>query len=123
MSRAVQPITDAELSILKVLWERGACSIREITAAIYESASDSENATVQKLLHRLEAKSHVVRDRSSFAHVVRAATTRDEFAASQLEALAEKLSEGSLVPLLSHLVGARRLTASERDKLRKLLDT
>jgi BlaI family penicillinase repressor len=123
MSETSQPVTDAELAVLNVLWEQGSSSTRSITEALYSSATDSDYATVQKLLHRLEAKGHVVRDRSSFAHVVRPAATRDEFAASQLEALADKLSGGSLVPLLAHLVEARRLTARERDKLRRLLDT
>lgn len=122
MSESIRAVTDAELSVLKVLWDRGSCAIRGITEAIYEQATESEYATVQKLLHRLEAKGYVDRDRSSFAHQVRATTTREEFAAAQLEALAEKLSDGSLVPLLSHLVGGRRLAPHERDKLRKLLD-
>ena len=62
------------------------------------------------------------RDRSAKAHMCsRASVTREGFAGAELAGLAEKLSAGSLTPLLSHLVDAGRLTAADLDDLRATL--
>jgi predicted transcriptional regulator len=114
--------TDAELAILKLLWENERLSAREIREQLYPRGTQSDHATVQKLLQRLEQKKLVVRDRRSFAHQFRATVTREELAGEQLEALASKLTDGSLVPFILHAVSAKPLTAAERDEIRKLLD-
>ncbi|MBP87700.1 MAG: transcriptional regulator [Planctomycetaceae bacterium] len=117
-----QSVTETELSILEFLWDTGPSTKRAIADALYPAQRDSDVATVQKLLQRLEAKGHVARDRSLMAHVFSAAAPKNEFVGRQLEAFAEKLSGGSLAPLVMHLVEGRRLTKRERNKLRALLD-
>jgi BlaI family penicillinase repressor len=114
--------TDAELAILKLLWESESLSARDIRERLYPRGSPSDHATVQKLLQRLEQKKLVVRDRRSFAHLFRATVTREELAGEQLEALASKLTDGSLVPFILHAVSARPLTAEERSEIRRLLE-
>lgn len=117
-----QSVTEAELAVLEVLWAAGRSTKREIADCLYPAGGDSELATVQKLLQRLETKRYVTRDRSEMAHVFSATSSKQEFVGQQLEAVAEKLSGGSLAPLVMHLVEARRLTKRERLKLRALLD-
>jgi BlaI family transcriptional regulator, penicillinase repressor len=114
--------TDAELAILKLLWERESLTAREIREQLYPDGSPSDHATVQKLLQRLEQKKLVARDRRSFAHSFRASVTREALAAGQLEALAEKLTDGSLVPFILHAVSTKTLTPEERAAIRRLLD-
>lgn len=115
-------IADAELAILEVLWEQAGATIRQITAKLYPGGTVSEYATVQKLLGRLEAKGCVSRDASGFAHVFRASMDRPELIGRRLEEVAEKLCDGSLVPLLMHLTRAANLSRDQRDALRQLLD-
>ena len=122
MARTPQDITDAELSVLQVLWDQGSATIRQITDRLYPAGGVSHYATVQKLLERLEAKAFVKRDRGGGVHVFSAALGREELIGRKLQALAEKLCEGSLTPLLTHLVQARRLSARERQELRALID-
>ena len=114
--------TDAELAILKLLWEREPLTAREIREQLYPEGSPSDQATVQKLMQRLEQKQLVARDRRSFAHSFRAAITREQLAGNQLEALAEKLTDGSMVPFILHAVSAKKLTTEERSAIRRLLD-
>ena len=97
-------------------------TIRQITDAIYPSATDAKYATVQKLLERLEEKRHVVRDRSQHAHLFSARTSRDVLVGKRLRAMAEELTGGLMAPLLAHLVRAEALTATERRELRDLID-
>jgi predicted transcriptional regulator len=122
MARTPQDITDAELSVLQVLWEQGSATIRQITDRLYPEGGVSYYATVQKLLERLEAKACVNRDRRGGGHVFSAALDREELIGRKLRAVAEKLCGGSLTPLLTHLVQARRLSARERQELRALID-
>lgn len=115
-------VTDAELTVLEFIWRQGPTTIRDAAAELYPSKGPSGHATVQKLLERLERKGAVERDRRSFAHVFSAQLDRDEFIGQQLEIVAQRLCGGSLTPLLTHLVAARRLTGADRRALRRMLD-
>ena len=122
MARTPQDVTDAELAVLQVLWERGPATIRQITDVLYPEGGAAHYATVQKLLDRLESKGFVRRDRTAAAHTFAAAVGRDELIGRRLQEVAEKLCGGSLTPLLTHLVRTRRLSARERQQLRDLID-
>jgi len=122
MARTPQDVTDAELAVLQVLWEGGPATIRRLTDTLYPRGAQAHYATVQKLLDRLEAKGCVSRERGAGAHTFAAAIDRDELIGRRLSAVAEKLCGGSLAPLLTHLVRARRLTARQRQELRSLID-
>src|SRR4051794_2638596 len=122
MSSARPQATDAELAVLKLLWDGQPLTARAICEQLYPSGTPSDQATVQKLLQRLEQKRLVVRDRKTFAHRFRASVTREALAGNQLQALAEKLTDGSLVPFIIHAVESKQLSAAERDEIRRLLN-
>jgi len=122
MPRPPQDVTDAELAVLQVLWDRGQATVRELTEQLYAQYSASEHATVQKLLERLEGKDCVRRDRATWPHIFEAAIGRGELIDRKLQQTADKLCDGSIQPLLTHLVKGARLSAQERRSLRTLLD-
>jgi predicted transcriptional regulator len=122
MARTPRDVTDAELAVLQVLWDRGPSTIRQLTDVLYPGGGPAQYATVQKLLDRLEDKACVRRDRGPAAHLFAAAFGRDELIGRRLQDVAAKLCGGSLTPLLTHLVRTRRLSARERRELRDLID-
>jgi predicted transcriptional regulator len=122
MAQGPQNVTDAELSILQELWEQGSATIRQLTDRLYPGGRASDFATVQKLLERLEAKGCTERDRSGATLVFRAGVKRDELMGRWLHIVAEKLCNGSLMPLLTYLVKGKGLTAQERQALRALVE-
>jgi predicted transcriptional regulator len=122
MARTPHDVTDAELAILQVLWEKGPLPIRRITQILYPGGKTAQYSTVQKLLERLEAKDCVARDRSSAVHVFRAAIDRADLVGRRLRQVAEKLCGGSWTPLLMHLVNTEQLSAKDRQALRQLVD-
>ncbi len=122
MARTPQDITDAELSVLQVLWERGTATVRELTEQLYPESTLSLTATVQKLLERLEGKKCVKRDRKVWPHLFCATIKREELIVRQLQTTANKLCEGEIHPLLTCLVKTRGLSAADRKSLRGLLD-
>jgi BlaI family transcriptional regulator, penicillinase repressor len=115
-------ITDGELSILQVLWDRGEATSRDITTALHEEVTDPKMASVQKLIERLEAKGCVERDRSERAHRFRPLVSHEQFLRSRLQALADRLCEGAIVPLVTTLLRSKRLPKKEREQLRQLVD-
>ena len=121
MPRRPQDVTDAELAILQLLWERGPATVRDIAEKLYPKGTGSDLATVQQLLRRLEQKRCVLRDRKQWPQVFEAAIERGALIDRQLQTTADKLCEGSLEPLLTHLVRSR-LSTADRRKLRGLLD-
>ena len=122
MARTPHDITDAELAVMQVLWDLKTTTVREIVERLYAESTASLNATVQKLLDRLEAKKFVNRNRKVWPYEFSAAVERDVVIMRQLQTTADRLCEGEIQPLLTSLVKARRLSAEERKSLRGLLD-
>ncbi len=116
-------IPDAEWAVLEQLWELGPAPVRRLTDALYPGGGPSEYATVHKLLERLEGKALVERQRQEGVYLFTATRSRAEVVGKQLEALVDKLGSGSLQPLLSNLVRARRVTAEELRELLALVDS
>jgi BlaI family penicillinase repressor len=121
MPRKSQDIPDAELAVLQQLWERGACTVRQLTEVLYPAGPGSQNATVQKLLDRLEVKQYVSRSRDQWPYLFQATVQRSDVIRKSLQATADKLCSGALAPLLTHLVRGDSLSVSDRASLRDLL--
>lgn len=122
MARKPQLVTEAELAVLRILWDRPQTTVREITERLYKTTGESELATVQKLLKRLSAKSCVSQDKGVWPHTFSATLSREDLIGRRLQSTADDLCGGSLSPLLLHLVETRGLTAEECASLRKLLE-
>jgi len=122
MPRTPRDVTEAELAVLRVLWTEGPRSVRALAATIGSRGAPAQAATVQKLLERLEDKGWVGRDRSGPVQLFLATADRDDLIGRRLRGIAEELCEGSMTPLLSHLVYNERLSAADRKALRDLID-
>lgn len=120
--RATPRISAAELEVLKALWALGSATIRDLTERLYPMGDVAHYATVQKLLERLEDKRCVRRRTGGRAHVYTAALDRAGLIAGRLRETAETLCEGSLTPLLTHLVGSAELSPEELAELRDLVE-
>lgn len=115
-------LAPAELALMEQLWEGGRQTARSLREALYPGSTRAQHGTVQRLLQRLEDKGFVRRDATLPVHLFEAAIGREAYAGDQLESLAEKLTGGSLAPLLTHLVDERRISADEIARLRAVLD-
>ena len=121
MGGEFQDVTDAELAVLRFLWDHPGATIRQMTDTVYPRGQASDYATVQKLLERLESKDAVARQRQTPAHLFTATIDRDQLIGHRLRQMAEKICGGSLTPLLTHLVENEPLSDKEREALRRML--
>jgi predicted transcriptional regulator len=121
MVRTPKDVTDAELAVLQVLWDRGPSTTRQLTEVVYPKDVETQYSTVKRLLARLESKGYVRRDRSQAVHVFDAAVDRDELVGRRLRALADSLCDGSISPLLTHLAQSESLTHEQQRSLLSLI--
>jgi predicted transcriptional regulator len=122
MPRNAADVTETELAILDVLWERGPSAVRDIVKALYDEHTPSLHATVKSLLERLEGKGYIRCDKSGFAHRFSAKVTRQAYVGEQLEQLAKSHFGGALAPMLLSLVERIALSRKDREAIRKIID-
>jgi BlaI family transcriptional regulator, penicillinase repressor len=117
-------LSKLELKIMDILWNRGACSIREIQEAFPELKRPAYT-TVQTTVYRLLERKKAVRivKRISNANVFDAAISRDD-AGRRLMDDALALFGGRTKPVMAHLVESGKLTledlADAEEAIRKL---
>jgi BlaI family transcriptional regulator, penicillinase repressor len=115
-------LSEAEGEVLKVLWDQGPATVREINGVLKHRGRHWAYTTVATLLQRLAAKLYVASDPSAVPHVYRAAVTRDELLECRLKDTADELCDGRAVPLVLALVQGNRFSAKELARLHRLLD-
>ena len=64
----------------------------------------------------------MVRDRSLGVNLFSPAMSRESYASAQLESLANRLTQGSLVPIITRLVEDNKLSQGEIEHLRRILE-
>ena len=117
-------LSKLELQLMEILWNRGACSIREIQEAIPESRRPAYT-TVQTIVYRLlEGKKAVkIVRRIGNANVFDAAISRDD-AGRRLMDDALALFGGRTKPVMAYLVESGKFTLEDlkeaEDAIRKL---
>jgi BlaI family transcriptional regulator, penicillinase repressor len=118
---SAEDVTDTELSILQVLWDRGEATRRQIADVLYPGGGEAHYATVQNLLGRLERKGFVRHERGEGVLSFAATVDRDELIRRRLQGLADRLCGGSVAPLVMNLVRSRPMSADEVEELSAFL--
>ena len=118
---ALPPPTDAELDVLRVLWDRGASTVREVFDVIAQG-KDVVYTTVLKQMQVMHQKGLLVRSERFRSHVyepaAERATTQRQIAGSILQ----QAFGGSARGLLQSALAGRKVDARELAEIRQLLD-
>ena len=112
--------TDAELGILRVLWDRGPSTVREVAEVMGRQAGYT---TVLKLLQIMTEKKLVLRDESERTHVYRAAYSEDQTQQHLVTDLISRAFEGSAAKLVLQALNAAKTSPEELEEIRKLIDS
>lgn len=115
-------IPNSELAVMELLWRHGRLSARQILEHLYPDSARSQHGAVQSLLQRLMQKGFVVRDRDVGVYLFSAVPSREGYASDRLDALAGRLTGGSVVPIITQLLEADRLPKEEIERLRRILE-
>jgi predicted transcriptional regulator len=112
--------TAAELEILDILWERETATVREVYEII-NARKPSAYTTVLKFMQIMTEKGLVEPDKSSKAHVYRAALPQIETQKNLVADLIEKAFRGSALRLVQHVLEAKPASAEELKEIRKMI--
>jgi len=114
--------TEAELAILRILWQQGPSTVREVHE-IMSSTEHTGYTTALKLLQVMHGKGLVERDDSQRAHVYRPTMTKDFTQTQFVSDLVQRVFDGSPSQLVLHALGNSG-TASTEDlaKIRRLIE-
>ena len=113
--------TDAEVAILRVLWQRGPSTVREV----WEQLSPTQGTgytTVLKIMQIMCDKGLLARDETDRSHVYRAARSEGQTQRQVVGHLLERLFSGSAPKLVMQALAAKKATPAELAEIRKLLD-
>ena len=112
--------TDAELAILRVLWDRGPATVREV----WERLSDRRTGytTTLKLMQIMTEKGLLVRDERRQTHVYSARHPQQQTQKALVKDLLDRAFGGSAPKLILGALSAKRVTPEELAQIRKMLD-
>ncbi len=113
--------TDAELAILRVLWQRGACTVRQVHEEL-QPARPTAYTTALKLLQIITEKGLVRRDESDRTHVYHARYSEDHTQRQLVRDLLDRAFGGSASKLVMQALHGRRASSEELSEIRKLID-
>ena len=122
MAKRPTTIPDSELDVLKVLWDRGQATVREVLETLREAGRSWSYATVATLLDRLETKGVVTSDRSELAFVYRPIVSSQEVRQKRVNNLVDKLYQGEPGLLVLHLLKSHPLDAKQAKEVRAMLE-
>jgi predicted transcriptional regulator len=116
----IHQLTELQIGLLRVLWDRGEATVAEICDALRPSRALAPT-TVATLLSRLERRG-VVRHRTvSRQFIYAAAVSEDEVRQSMVSELTEQLFDGDVAELVSHLLSAREISSGDLEKVKELI--
>ena len=113
--------TDAELDILRVLWQRGPSTVRQVREQI-QAERPAGYTTVLKLMQIMTAKGLVERDESRRTHVYRPAVSAEKTQRQLVGDLLDRAFEGSARKLVLQALSAKPVSTEELSQIRSLLD-
>ena len=119
--RTSETLTEAELRIMQVLWQKGPGSVQQILDALPARPALAYN-TVLTTIRILEKKGYVAHDKDGRAHIYRPLVERDEASRSEIRHLVSRFFRNSHEDLVLNILEDRGIAPDELDRLRKMLD-
>jgi predicted transcriptional regulator len=113
--------TDRELTILRILWDNGPSTVRQVNEAMSQD-EDTGYTTTLKLMQIMTEKGLLLRDDSQFKHVYRPALTEEKAQKQLVGDLLDRAFSGSAEKLVMRALSARKVSAKELASIRKMLD-
>ena len=114
-------LTELQITILRLLWDRGEATVATIWEALHADRGLAQT-TVATLLTRLERRGVVTRRTENRQYVYRALVTEAEVRRSMVGDLTERLFEGDVTALVNHLLSSQEIAPGDLARLRTLID-
>ena len=120
MKTARNILTNQELEIMKILWNRGSSTVREVYEELLTRRKIAYT-TVMTMMGTLEQKGHLRKSEQGRAYVYVPAEPQTKVVGSMVQEFVKRVFNGSSRPLLVHLVESLGDDADQLEEIRKLL--
>jgi predicted transcriptional regulator len=121
MTRTPPRPTEAELEILRALWERGPSTVRQVHEAI-AAARDTGYTTTLKLMQIMADKGLVTRDESARTHIYAPRVSQESTQRQLVTDLVTRAFGGSAAELVLRALSSHTASDEELAEIRKLID-
>jgi predicted transcriptional regulator len=121
MTKPPRP-TDTELTILRILWSRGASTVRQVHEALSRDRP-AAYTTALKMLQIMTEKGLVRRDDTDRTHIYQAKLTEEQTQRQLVRDLVDRAFGGSASKLVLQALASKRATAEELGEIRKLIES
>ena len=114
-------LTELQLAILRILWERGEATVQDIWEALHPERGLAQT-TVATMLSRLERRGVVTRRAQARQYHYKAAVTEEEVQHSMVGELTERLFDGDITALVQHLISGKDVSPGDLAKIREMIE-
>ncbi|RRN58749.1 BlaI/MecI/CopY family transcriptional regulator [Pseudoxanthomonas sp. SGNA-20] len=114
------PVTDAEATVMEVLWQSSPRSSEDVVAAVAPATGWAE-PTIKTLLNRLLNKGAISAEREGRRYLYSPVLSREAWVEQQSEGLLARLFGGRVAPLVAHFSERGRLSATDIAELKRLV--
>ncbi len=114
-------LTESELEILRVLWQEGACTVRQVHEALAK-AKEVGYTTTLKLMQIMHEKGLVSRDTSSKTHIYRAEVDQQQTRQRMVNKLIDHMFAGSASRLVMQALGNHHTSKDEIEAIKRYLE-
>ena len=114
-------VSGAESVVMEALWRHSPLSAEDIAAEVAGPQGWTE-ATVKTLINRLLKKKAIGAERDGRRYLYRPLLARTDYVQAESQGLLDRLFDGRLAPLVSHLSQSRKLSAEDIAELKKLIE-
>lgn len=120
MRKPGQTLTPQELAIMKIVWDLGEGTVRDVYERLHETRSIAYT-TVLTMMGVLEQKGYVRKSSGARAYVYRATRPRQQVVSAMVREFVDRVFDGAAAPLLLHLVKGVRLSRKDRAALQRII--
>ena len=114
-------ITELQLAILRLLWERGEATVAELWEALYEQRGLAQT-TVATLVALLLRSGFVAGRTGDRQYVYRATITESDVQHSMVSELTERLFAGDAAALVTHLISASDMSPGDLARVKRMIE-
>ena len=117
----IHQLTELQIAILRVLWERGQATVADICDAL-KPERGLALTTVATLLSRLERRGVVAHETRARQYGYRALGPEADVRHAMGRALTEQLCDGTVTALVSHLLSEREISPGDLERVQAMLE-
>lgn len=117
------PPTDRELEALKVLWERGEATVRQVFEELNSPDEPLAYTTVLSLMQVMEQKGLVTHRQEGKAYIYLPRVERQKTYRQLAGGFLERVFDGALDEYLVHAIGGKKLSAKDLDQLEAMIES